>query len=263
MFSKRKIGVIWITLSLAMFAAGCKKKAPPPPPPPPPVTPTPPPPPPPSAPTVRQFTAEPTSIQRGQSSTLRWEVTGNVTSVSIDQTIGTVQNTGNRRVFPSDSTTYTLTATGPGGNTTASATVSVTSPPPPPPPPPPPAVTVTLEQRLTSDVQDAFFDYDKSDIRADARETLTRDANAIKSILNDFPNASIVVEGHCDERGSAEYNLGLGDRRATAAKDFLTQLGVPGDRLKTISYGKERPQCTESTESCWQKNRRAHFSPGQ
>jgi peptidoglycan-associated lipoprotein len=194
---------------------------------------------------------------------LRWEVTGNVTSVSIDQTIGTVQNTGNRRVFPSDSTTYTLTATGPGGNTTASATVSVTSPPPPPPPPPPPAVTVTLEQRLTSDVQDAFFDYDKSDIRADARETLTRDANAIKSILNDFPNASIVVEGHCDERGSAEYNLGLGDRRATAAKDFLTQLGVPGDRLKTISYGKERPQCTESNESCWQRNRRAHFSPGQ
>jgi peptidoglycan-associated lipoprotein len=194
---------------------------------------------------------------------LRWEVTGNVTSVSIDQTIGTVQNTGNRRVFPSDSTTYTLTATGPGGNTTASATVSVTSPPPPPPPPPPPAVTVTLEQRLTSDVQDAYFDYDKSDIRADARETLTRDANAIKSILNDFPNASIVVEGHCDERGSAEYNLGLGDRRATAAKDFLTQLGVPGDRLKTISYGKERPQCTESNESCWQRNRRAHFSPGQ
>jgi len=263
MFSKRKIGVIWITLSLAMFAAGCKKKAPPPPPPPPPppvVTPTPPPP---SAPTVAQFTAEPTSIQRGQSSTLRWEVTGNVTSVSIDQTIGTVQNTGNRRVFPSDSTTYTLTATGPGGNTTASATVSVTSPPPPPPPPPPPAVTVTLEQRVNSDVQDAFFDYDKSDIRADARENLTRDANALKSILNDFPNASIVVEGHCDERGSAEYNLGLGDRRATAAKDFLVQLGVPGDRLKTISYGKERPQCSESNESCWQRNRRAHFSPGQ
>jgi len=212
---------------------------------------------------VAQFTAEPTSIQRGQSSTLRWEVTGNVTSVSIDQTIGTVQNTGNRRVFPSDSTTYTLTATGPGGNTTASATVSVTSPPPPPPPPPPPAVTVTLEQRVGSDVQDAYFDYDKSDIRADAREVLTRDANALKSILNDFPNASIVVEGHCDERGSAEYNLGLGDRRATAAKDFLVGLGVPGDRLKTISYGKERPQCTESNESCWQRNRRAHFAPGQ
>ena len=219
-------------------------------------------PPPPQAPTVAQFTAEPTSIQRGQSSTLRWEVTGNVTSVSINQAIGTVQNTGNRRVFPSDSTTYTLTATGPGGNTTASATVTVASPPPPPPPPPP-APAVTLEQRLGSDVQDAYFDYDKSDIRADARDVLTQDAAALKSILSDFPNASIVVEGHCDERGSAEYNLGLGDRRASAAKDFLVQLGVPADRLKTISYGKERPQCTESNESCWQRNRRAHFSPGQ
>jgi peptidoglycan-associated lipoprotein len=72
-----------------------------------------------------------------------------------------------------------------------------------------------------------------------------------------------VVEGHCDERGSAEYNLGLGDRRATSAKEFLQQLGVPSDRLKTISYGKERPQCTEQNESCWQKNRRAHFAPGQ
>jgi peptidoglycan-associated lipoprotein len=72
-----------------------------------------------------------------------------------------------------------------------------------------------------------------------------------------------VVEGHCDERGSAEYNLGLGDRRATSAKDFLVQLGVPADKLKTISYGKERPQCTENDESCWQKNRRAHFSAGQ
>jgi peptidoglycan-associated lipoprotein len=72
-----------------------------------------------------------------------------------------------------------------------------------------------------------------------------------------------VVEGHCDDRGSAEYNLGLGDRRASSAKDFLVQLGIPADRLKTISYGKERPQCTDENESCWQKNRRAHFSPGQ
>jgi len=73
----------------------------------------------------------------------------------------------------------------------------------------------------------------------------------------------VIVEGHCDERGSAEYNLALGDRRATAAKDFLVQLGVPADRLKTISYGKERPQCTEENEQCWQRNRRAHLSPGQ
>ncbi|HEY2013426.1 MAG TPA: OmpA family protein [Bryobacteraceae bacterium] len=263
MFSKRKITVLWIAILLAMFAAGCKKKAPPPPPPPPPQQPVVTPPPPSRAPTVAQFTAEPTAIQRGQSSTLRWEVTGDVTSVSIDQTIGTVQNAGNRRVFPSDSTTYTLTVSGPGGNTTASATVSVTSPPPPPPPTTAGTGPGDLGTRIESGVQDIYFDYDKSDVRGDARDVLSRDAAAIKAILADFPNASIVVEGHCDERGSAEYNLGLGDRRSSSARDFLIQLGVPADRLKPISYGKERPQCTESNESCWQRNRRAHFAPGQ
>lgn len=263
MFSKRKLTVLSIALALAMFAAGCKKKAPPPPPPPPPAPPAKVEPPKPVAPTVAQFSAEPTTIQRGQSATLRWEVSGNVTGVSIDNAIGTVQNSGNRRVFPTDSTTYTLTATGPGGSTTASATVSVTNPPPPPPPPPPAAPKVSMEQRLNTDVQDAYFEYDKSDIRDDARNVLTRNAAALKSILADFPSAVIVVEGHCDERGSAEYNLGLGDRRATSAKEFLVQLGVPADKLRTISYGKERPQCTEGSESCWQRNRRAHFSPGQ
>ena len=263
MLNKRKITILWMAVLLAVFAAACKKKAAPPPPPPPPTTtPTPPPPPPAEAPVIAQFTAEPASIQRGQSSTLRWEVSGDATNISINQGIGVVQRTGNQRVNPSDSTTYTLTATGPGGNRTATATVSVSAPPPPPPPPPP-AVTVTLDKRLESDVQDAYYDYDKSDVRSDARDTLTRDAAALKSILADFPNATIVVEGHCDERGSAEYNLGLGDRRASSAKEFLQQLGVPADRLKTISYGKERPQCSEQNETCWQKNRRAHFAPGQ
>ena len=115
---------------------------------------------------------------------------------------------------------------------------------------------------LSTQVQDAYFDYDKSDIREDARATLTRDATALRAILSDYPTGDIIIEGHCDERGSAEYNLGLGDRRAASAKDFLVQLGIPADRLRTISYGKERPQCTESTESCWQLNRRVHFSSG-
>jgi peptidoglycan-associated lipoprotein len=260
MFSKRKFSIICMALALAMFAAGCKKKVPAPAPPPPPPPVVQPPPPAPAAPTVAQFTAEPTSIQRGQTSTLRWEVTGNVTSVSINQGVGTVQSTGSSRVSPSDSTTYTLTATGPGGSATQSATVSVSAPPPPPPPPPPAPPAVTIDQALASNVQDAYFDYDKTDIRSDASASLTKDAAALKSILNDFPNASIVIEGHCDERGSAEYNLGLGDRRSTSVKEFLVQLGVPADRLKTISYGKERPQCTESNESCWQKNRRAHLT---
>jgi peptidoglycan-associated lipoprotein len=263
MFDKRKVMILSLAVALASFAAACKKKTPPPPPPPPPAAPPTAPPPAPSAPTVTQFTAEPSSIQRGQSSTLRWEVSGNVTSVSIDQSIGPVQNTGNRQVFPSDSTTYTLTATGPGGTTTAQATVTVTAPPPPPPPAETPKQTGTLETRITSELQDAYFDYDKSDIRSDAQATLQQDATALKSILADFPNATIVIEGHCDDRGSAEYNLGLGDRRASSARDFLVQLGVPGDRLKTISYGKERPQCTDENEACWQKNRRVHFSPGQ
>ena len=262
MFKTRKFAVIAMALTLAVFAASCKKKVPAPPPPPPPTAPAPPEPTP-AAPTIAQFTAEPSSIQRGQSSTLRWQVNGQTSNISINQGVGTVQATGNTRVNPNNSTTYTLTAAGPGGTTTASTSVTVTAPPPPPPPPPPTAPTITLEQRLNTEVQDAFFDYDKSDIRSDARDALTKDADALKSILRDFPNATIMVEGHCDERGSAEYNLGLGDRRSTSAKDFLVQLGVSGDRLRTISYGKERPQCTESNESCWQRNRRAHFSPGQ
>ena len=259
MLDKRKISIIGICLILALFAAGCKKKAPPPPPPPPPAA-APAPPPPPAAPTITEFVAEPSSIERGQSSTLRWGVT-DANNISIDNGIGSVQATGTRRVFPSDSTTYTLTATGPGGTKTATATVSVTAPPPPPPPPP--AAKPDLGQMLSSNVADAFYDYDKSDIRDDARAALTKDADALKAIFADFPDATITIEGHCDERGSAEYTLALGDRRATAAKDFLTQLGVPADKLKTISYGKERPQCTEHTEECWQKNRRAHFSTGQ
>jgi peptidoglycan-associated lipoprotein len=264
MLNQRKITIVCMGLSLAVFAAGCKKKAPVPPPPPPPVAETKPTvPPPPPAPIVSQFSAEPSSIQRGQSSTLRWEVAGNVTNVSINQGVGTVQSAGSRSVSPSSSTTYTLTAAGPGGSTTSSATVNVTEPPPPAVTPPAVKPRESLDEVVSRSLQDAYFDYDKSDVRGDARDVLTRNAVAIKSILADFPNAVIVVEGHCDERGSAEYNLGLGDRRATAAKEFLVGLGVPADKLRGISYGKERPQCTSADESCYQRNRRAHFSSGQ
>jgi peptidoglycan-associated lipoprotein len=164
-------------------------------------------------------------------------------------------------VFPGNTTTYTLNATGPGGSATQTATVNVTTPTPPAPPPAPSKRSIS--DVLSSDVQDAFFDYDQSTIREDARSALTRDADVLKGLFNDYPNATIVVEGHADERGSAEYNLGLADRRAQAAKEFLVQLNVNGDKLKPVSYGKERPQCTESNETCWQKNRRVHFSAGQ
>jgi peptidoglycan-associated lipoprotein len=259
MLNKRKITIVCLSMLLAIFAAGCKKKAPPPPPPPPPAPAPAPAPPPPASPTV-SFVAEPSSIERGQSSTLTWSVT-DASSVSIDNGVGTVQASASRRVFPGNSTTYTLTATGAGGTKTATATVNVTEPPPPPPPAAAPKPT--LDQMLSGNVVDAYFDYDKNDIRDDARDALTKDADALKAIFAAFPDASITIEGHCDERGSAEYNLALGDRRSTSAKEFLVQLGVPGDKLKTISYGKERPQCTDHDETCWQKNRRAHFSTGQ
>jgi peptidoglycan-associated lipoprotein len=255
--NKRKISAVLLSLSLILFAAGCKHPAPPPPPPPPPA---PAPPPPPPKPAI-QFSAEPGTIERGQSATLRWSVS-DATEISIEPAVGTVSARGDRQVSPADTTTYTLTAKGPGGTDSATATVTVTVPPPPPPPPPP-APKKTLSELLSTDVQDAYFDYDKSDIREDARAALTHDAEALKRIFAEMPEAVVVIEGNCDERGSAEYNLGLGDRRATAAKDFLVELGVPADKLKTISYGKERPVCTESNEECWQRNRHDHFAAAQ
>ena len=259
------------TLSAAVFAgmllitaAGCKKKAPAPPPPPPPAARQPETTPPPAAPlTVRinSFTAEPRSIERGQSATLRWSV-ANATDISLDQNIGAVQANGNRQVFPSNTVTYTLTARGASGTDTRSVTVEVSAPPPPPPAPPP-AASVSGSDLLTREAQDAYFDYDKSDIRSDAQQALARDADLLKRIFAADRSFTVVIEGHCDERGSAEYNLGLGDRRATAAKEYLVQLGVPADRLTTISYGKDRPVCTDANEACYQRNRRAHLAPGK
>ena len=259
------------TLSAAVFAsmllitaAGCKKKAPAPPPPPKPVTTTPAPePPPPAALAARinSFTAEPRTIERGQSATLRWSV-ANATDISIDQNIGAVQANGNRQVFPSNTVTYTLTASGAGGQDTRSVTVEVSAPPPPPPPPPTGGI-VDGTDVLTREAQDAYFDYDKSDIREDGRAALTKDAEILKRIFAADRSFTVVVEGHCDERGSAEYNLGLGDRRATSAKEFLVSLGVPANRLTTISYGKDRPQCTDANEACYQRNRRAHLAPAK
>ena len=109
---------------------------------------------------------------------------------------------------------------------------------------------------LVANVGDrVFFDYDKSDLRADARAQVEKWAQWLKK----YPQNTVTIEGHCDERGSVAYNLGLGDRRANATKDFLVALGVSGDRIKTISYGKERPFCTEHDEACWQQNRRGHL----
>jgi peptidoglycan-associated lipoprotein len=252
---------------LLLGAAGCKKKAPTPPPPPPPkqeaaVAPPPPPPPPKAQPVrINNFAVEPRTIQRGQSGTLSWSV-ANATDISINQSVGAVQANGMRQVFPSTSTTYTLTATGPGGMDSRAVTLEVVLPPPPQPPPQA-KPRISGSDILSQEGRDAFFDYDKSDIRDDARTALTQDADLLKRIFMQDPQFTVVLEGHCDERGSAEYNLGLGDRRSTSARDFLVQLGVPGDRIRTISFGKDRPQCTDASEDCYQRNRRVHLVPAQ
>jgi peptidoglycan-associated lipoprotein len=109
--------------------------------------------------------------------------------------------------------------------------------------------------RVSSYLKPAFFDYDKADLRADARDVLAADATWLKA----HPSVVFTIEGHCDERGTAQYNLALGDRRANAAKEYLVSLGIDAGRAKTVSYGKERPFATGHDEDSWAKNRRAHF----
>jgi peptidoglycan-associated lipoprotein len=246
---KSKLAVLVGLLGIVVLAAGCAKKKPTAPPPPPP------PPPPPAAP-VCNLTAEPSTIEKGQSATLSW-TSQNATDLDLQPGVGKVQAQGSSSVKPDDSTTYTMTATGPGGSGNCTARVTVTVPPPPPPPPPPPKGP-TDEELFGQSVKDAYFDFDKSNIRPDAEQALTGDADFLKSKAD----IKFTIEGHCDERGSEEYNLGLGDRRATSAKNFLANLGVSADRVTTISYGKDRPVCTEHDEDCWQKNRRAHLVYG-
>jgi len=229
-------------LAVAVFTFGCKK----------PPKPTPPPPAPPPAaatPTVT-LQASPTAIDKGGTSTLSWNST-DATQLSIAPDVGAVTAQGSTKVTPADSTTYTITATGPGGSASATASVTVNAPPPPPEQPKGP----TDDELFTREVRDAYFDLDKADIRPDARAALSKTADFLKN----YPRFKVAIEGHCDERGSTEYNLGLGDRRATAVKQYLLSLGIAADRISTVSYGKEKPFCMESNEACWQQNRRGHF----
>ena len=237
------LGLVFLLL---VFAGACRKQVPPPPPSPPPPAP---------APSVT-MTVEPSAIERGESATLRWS-SQNATELNIEPDIGSVPAEGTRSISPSESTTYSITARGPGGTAEATARLTVTAPPTPPAETAPPSSTptVSLSEMFDREVRDAFFDFDKADVRSDARENLIRSAEFLRS----NPNVSFLIEGHCDERGSVAYNLGLGDRRANAARDFLVSIGISADRIQTISYGKERPFCTEHAESCWQQNRRAHL----
>lgn len=234
---------LFAACAAALVVVGCGKKNQPAPTPPPQAAP------PPATPTVT-LQANPTAVKKGESATLTWSST-NATQLTIAPDVGAVAPEGSTKVTPNDSTTYTITASGPGGSADASVRVTVEAPPPPPPPPP----AEDANQLFTTEVKDAYFDYDKADIRADARDALGKTAD----FLRKYPQIKVTIEGHCDERGSTEYNLALGDRRASAVKQYLVSLGISADRMNTISYGKEKPFCSDHDETCWQQNRRGHF----
>jgi peptidoglycan-associated lipoprotein len=123
----------------------------------------------------------------------------------------------------------------------------------------PSAATRARIDQLLAKIEDAYFDYDKSSLRPDALKALQSDSTELRDILKDYPDYKLTIEGHCDERGSDEYNVALGDRRAQAAKDYLVQVGIPSSQLNLISYGKMKPICSEHDEACWQRNRRIHI----
>ena len=123
----------------------------------------------------------------------------------------------------------------------------------------PNAATRARIDQLLAKIEDAYFDYDKATLRPDAMKALQADSTELRDILKDYPDYKLTIEGHADERGSAEYNVALGDRRAGAAKDYLVQVGIPSTQLDVISYGKEKPVCQDHDEACWQRNRRIHI----
>lgn len=227
-------------LGTLLFTGACAKKR---------VAQVPPtPPPPPTAPTVA-LSVSPDVVNPGQPTTLTWNTT-NATNVTISG-LGTVTASGTKQVTPSDSTTYELAATGPGGERDTSARVTVNQP----------VAEKTQEPGLTDadlvarNMKDVYFDYDRYNVRADQANITESDAK----FLNEHPQIPIVIEGHCDDRGSEEYNLALGDNRANSVKSELVKLGVSASRIRTVSYGKEKPFCTQDDEGCWSQNRRDHF----
>lgn len=195
------------------------------------------------------ITATPDTVTAGTPVVLTWR-TADADSVSIDG-IGKVETAGTMTQTPMHSTDYHLVATGPGGSTDATAHVTVN----------PAAPAKMKETNITpavfaQNVKPIFFNYDSYKIRPDAQITIQDDAN----YLIQHPNIKLVIGGYCDDRGSVEYNLALGENRANAAKQALVSAGVSPNRMRTVSYGKEKQFCTEQTESCWQLNRRSQFT---
>jgi peptidoglycan-associated lipoprotein len=243
----RRFALLLGVFALVGYVGGCKKKvAEQPPAPAPAPTPT--------KPTVT-LNAPSSPIASGASATLSWSST-NATDLDLQPGVGKVAPEGSTPVTPSQSTTYTITAAGPGGTATASARVEVSQPQAAPPAEAPKA---SISELFAQNVKDAYYDFNGSDLRSDARDALTKDAEFFRT----YPEVRVSLEGHCDERGSTEYNLALGSRRAEAAKNYLVSLGIDAGRMTTTSWGKEHPFCTDHTEECWQQNRRAHFVMAQ
>jgi peptidoglycan-associated lipoprotein len=213
-----------------------------------------------AAPTVL-LEAEPASILRGEKALLTWSSEGG-TSARLAPAIGVVNLRGSREVSPSQDTTYTLTVEGAGGVTTATARVSIVS-----------NELSAGRSNVTSEdlgvpfdsmvgrIRDVFFDYDQAGLRPEMEQVLIENGRLLMDLFATYPDGTVLIEGHCDERGTNEYNLALGDRRALSVKEFLAAQGVPADRMRNVSLGEERPQCFESNESCFSRNRRAHFTP--
>ena len=226
-------------LTMALVFTGCSKKVAK-------VTPPSPPPAPP-APTAT-LAAAPDVVQQGQSTTLTWQ-TQNASDITITG-LGTVPASGSRSITPGLSTTYTLTAKGPGGSQDASTRVTVN-----------PVATAAKqpaeseEDLFGRNMKDIFFDFNKADIGGEESSMAQSDAQ----FLLQHPDMKIMIEGHCDDRGSEEYNLALGASRADSLKQSLAKNGIDAARISTTSYGKEKPFCTSNSEECWHQNRRDHL----
>ncbi len=247
MTSVRRASSLSVSLSLLVALggiAGCHEKASPPPPPPPAMS---------AATPTADMTATPSSINPGDSAILTWHTSG-ATDVSIEG-LGAVATSGTQTVKPTESTNYHLIARGDGGTADATARVAVGTAAAP-------AAASNLNEGDVDDaafhqnVRDVFFDYDSYEINPASQPVITNDA----AYLNAHSGLKIVLGGYCDDRGSTEYNLALGENRANAAKQALVVAGVSADRIRTVSYGKEKQFCQEHDESCYQQNRRAQFT---
>lgn len=204
------------------------------------------------SPTIK-ITASPSTIERNQPTELSWKST-NAVSILIDGGVGNVSTNGSVQVSPLESTTYTATAKGPGGKSKASTRVTVIQKTLDP------LVGTSDSQRLQTAIDEGhvkpiFFEYDKAQLTAQAKSTLKENARWILR----FSGVLVVIQGHCDERGTEEYNLALGDRRAQAVRNHLIELGISSTQLTSISYGEERPFSKGHNEKAWRLNRRANF----